>query len=222
MKLSSHDTPEARDWRKLMVREQLAARGIRDRRVLAAMLAVPRHLFCPPETALADAYGDSPLPIGAGQTISQPWMVADMLERLGLTGREDVLEIGAGSGYNAALLGRLARTVHSVELLPELAEAAGRRLAALGVANAHVHAGDGARGWPAAAPYDRIIITAAAPAVPEPLAAQLAENGLLLAPLGDRFLQQLQLFRQSAGGLVLCETSTPCRFVPLRGPLGFG
>ena len=205
-----------------MVREQLAARGIRDGRVLAAMLAVPRHLFCPPETDLTEAYGDYPLPIGAGQTISQPWMVADMLERLCLAGRENVLEIGAGSGYNAALLGRLARSVHAVELLSELAASAGRRLAALGAANVRVHAGDGAWGWPAAAPYDRIIITAAAPAVPEPLAVQLAEHGLLLAPLGDPFLQQLQLFRQGADGLVLCESSTPCRFVPLRGPLGFG
>jgi protein-L-isoaspartate(D-aspartate) O-methyltransferase len=210
----------AEEWRERMVQEQLAARGIRDLRVLAAMREVPRHRFCPPGTPLADAYGDFPLAIGLGQTISQPWMVAYMAAVLGLCGDESVLEIGTGSGYGAAVLAKLAARVHSVERLPELAERARERLAELGVANAFVHVGDGSRGWPADAPYAAVVVTAGAPTVPEPLKAQLRDGGRLTIPVGDRHVQELLLLRRCQDRFAE-EARGGCRFVPLLGQFGW-
>lgn len=215
------DTTETRAWRERMVAEQLAGRGVHDARVLAAMGAVPRHLFCPPGTDPADAYGDFPLGIGSGQTISQPWMVAEMVAELELRGTETALEVGTGSGYGAAVLGCLAATVHTVERLPELAAAAAQRLRALGAANVFVHVGDGSEGWPATAPYDAIVVTAAAPAVPAPLEAQLTDGGCLVIPVGARHVQELLRIRRH-GGRFVTEPRCGCRFVPLRGRFGWG
>jgi len=217
---SEFDTPEAQALRDRMVDAQIAARGIHDGRVLDAFRRLPRHVFCPPGTALADAYGDHPLPIGHGQTISQPFMVAEMTAMLCLTGTESVLEIGTGSGYQAALLGLLAATVHTVERLPELAATAAARLRELGLGNIHCHTGDGTEGWRAQASYDRIIVTAAAPAVPEPLAEQLAEGGTLIVPVGPRHVQQLAVVSRR-GNKLSTTHAEHCRFVPLIGQHGW-
>ncbi|MFA4945092.1 MAG: protein-L-isoaspartate(D-aspartate) O-methyltransferase [Lentisphaeria bacterium] len=203
-----------------MVRGQLLPRGIRDPRILEAMLTVPRHHFCRPGTPLAEAHADYPLPVGCGQTISQPYMVALMLECLELKGSERVLEIGTGSGYNAALLGRLAAQVVTVECIPELAAAARQRLAAEGCANVEVIAADGSGGWPAAAPYDGIVVTAAAPAVPPALAEQLAEGGRLAIPVGSLYLQDLIVVVRR-GERFAERLVCGCRFVPLRGRHGW-
>lgn len=213
------EPPEACELRNAMVREQLAGRGVADARVLDAMRGVPRHLFCRPGTPLADAYDDFPLPVGCGQTISQPWMVADMLERLELKGGETVLEVGTGSGYNAALLSRLAQRVVSMEIVPELAAAARRRLRELGFA-VEIVEGDGSAGWPPAAPYDAIVVTAGAPEVPPPLLEQLAEGGRLVIPVGGRDLQELTVIRRH-GSLYAVERACGCRFVPLTGRHGW-
>jgi protein-L-isoaspartate(D-aspartate) O-methyltransferase len=202
---------ELDESRRGMIQEQL--RGIRDSRVLAAMAAVPRHLFVP-ETLRHRAYEDMPLPIGSGQTISQPRMVAIMLEAAELQGNERVLEVGAGSGYQAALLSLLAREVYAVELLPELAELARRNLARAGIQRAHVITADGANGWPPAAPYDVIIVAAAASRIPEPLIEQLAPGGRLLIPVGPRRLQVLVRVRRGPNGLT-SEDLGGCAFVPL-------
>jgi protein-L-isoaspartate(D-aspartate) O-methyltransferase len=205
--------------RREMVERQLRKRGIRDERVLAAMLSVPRHEFIPPELA-GEAYSDRPLPIGHGQTISQPFMVAAMAEALGLSGGERVLEIGAGSGYQAAVLSLLAREVHTVEMHQDLAVDCGERLRRLGYANVQVHVGDGTLGWPDEAPFDAVVVTAAAPDVPPPLAAQLAEGGRLIVPVGTPDEQRLLLVDKQNGVL----TTRPlyhCRFVPLVGQYGW-
>ena len=160
--------------REQMVKEQIEGRGIKDRLTLAALREVPRHEFVP-EASAGEAYGDFPLPIGHGQTISQPYIVAFMTEALGLRGGERVLEIGTGSGYQSAVLANIAGTVYTIEIVPELAEEARERLARLGYRNVRVRAGDGYLGWPEAAPFDAIIVTAAAPRIPEPLKYQLAE-----------------------------------------------
>src|SRR5258708_31412118 len=165
-----------------MVERQLRKRGIRDERVLAAMFSVPRHEFVPAEFA-AEAYSDRPLPIGHGQTISQPFMVAAMAEALQLSGGERVLEIGAGSGYQAAVLSLLAREVHTVEMHEELAADSAQRLQRLGYTNVRVHVGDGTLGWPDAAPFDAIVVTAAAPEIPPPLAAELSNGGRMVIPV---------------------------------------
>ena len=167
--------------REAMVANQIEMRGITDPRVLAAMRAVPRHCFVP-EYQTKSAYRDSPLPIGQGQTISQPYIVALVTAELGLTGAEKVLEIGTGAGYQAAILGQLAREVITVERLSGLAKEAEALLAELGYDNVQVKVGDGTLGWPESAPYDAIMVTAAAPEVPEPLRWQLADGGCLLAP----------------------------------------
>ena len=205
--------------RRAMVEEQLRARGGFSARVLEAVAAVPRHEFVPAEWLHA-AYADKPLPIGDGQTISQPYMVAAMTEAAELTGRERVLEVGTGSGYQAAILSCLAREVMTIESQPRLAEAAAARLAILGYANLRVFQGDGTLGWPAAAPFDAIVVTAAAPDIPPPLVEQLAEGGRLVIPVGDTQQQELLVVRKAAGETTQ-ERRHYCRFVPLIGRYGW-
>jgi len=205
--------------RRLMVENQLRRRGVTNEGVLHAMATVPRHEFVPPFWT-NQAYADEPLPIGHGQTISQPYIVAAMVASLALTSSEKVLEIGTGCGYQAAIVSLLAREVHSVEILPDLAQSAAERLQRLGYFNVHVHCGDGTLGWPECSTYDAVLIAAAAPAVPEPLLRQLAEGGRLIAPVGDEHKQELQLTTKSEGQLIVRQ-SGPCRFVPLKGRHGW-
>lgn len=202
-----------------MVEHQLRRRGITAERVLQVMERVPRHRFLPrPDDP--GAYGDYPLPIGDGQTISQPYMVAIMTEALQLEGDEKVLEIGAGSGYQAAILSELAREVYSVERFPTLAQRARETLAELGYDNVTVVVADGSRGYPEHAPYDRIIVTAAAPKIADPWTEQLAEGGVLLAPVGDRWGQTLLRVTRREGKLEQ-ENFGGCVFVPLIGEHGW-
>lgn len=214
----SADAPDVQaDFASLraeMVTLQLERRGIDDPRVLDAMRRVPRHRFVPEDMA-PSAYGDWALPIGHDQTISQPYVVAFMTEALDLSGDESVLEIGTGSGYQAAILGELANEVRTIEIVEPLAESATRVLAELGHENVQVRAGDGYRGWPEAAPFDRIMVTAAPDHVPEPLLEQLAVGGLMILPVGGAD-QQLVLIRKSEDGLTQREV-LPVRFVPMTG-----
>ena len=203
-----------------MVKLQIENRDVRDSRVLEAMRRIPRHLFVPPGSR-ALAYDDSPLPIGQRQTISQPYIVAFMTQALDLRGGERVLEIGTGSGYQTAVLAELCREVFSIERIPELAEAAGNTLAALGYANVMLRVGDGSEGWLNAAPFDAILVTAAAPLIPPALRNQLADNGVMVVPVGDwRRSQEIMVARRN-GGAVTVERSIGCRFVPLIGTGGF-
>ena len=205
--------------RERMVNTQIAARGIRDPRVLAAMRKVPRHLFV--DEALKDqAYGDYPLPIGEGQTISQPYIVALMTEALELKGPEKVLEVGTGSGYQAAILAELARWVYSIERYPSLAQRAKRILEKLGYHNVIIKVGDGTKGWPEAAPFDAIIVTAAGPKIPEPLIAQLKDGGRLVMPVGDEWSQYLIKVTKKGDELIK-ENLGAVRFVKLVGEYGF-
>jgi protein-L-isoaspartate(D-aspartate) O-methyltransferase len=205
--------------RRAMVARQIRKRDIRSPRVLDAMESVPRHLFIPPEH-LPSAYNDSPLPIGEGQTISQPYMVAAMADALLLEAKERVLEIGAGSGYQAAVLSRLAREVIAVESQPALIPAARERLSRLGYSNVRIKEGDGSLGWPTEAPYDAILVTAAAPAIPAPLVEQLAEGGRLVLPVGT--LNEQQLVRViKRNGHTTEQALFACRFVPLIGRYGW-
>ncbi|MBN1824506.1 MAG: protein-L-isoaspartate(D-aspartate) O-methyltransferase [Endomicrobiales bacterium] len=198
-----------------MIEEQLKPRGIRDERVLAAMGKIPRELFVPLKFRDA-SYADHPLPIGSDQTISQPYMVAWMSELLKLTGREKVLEIGTGSGYQTAVLAELSKEVFTVERLPELSAAARKVLKELDYKNIFFAAGDGALGWSEHAPFDRIIVTAAAESIPRPLLEQLADPGRMLIPVGPRSMQQLVLVEKSEG--VVGKTALGgCVFVPLIG-----
>lgn len=206
--------------RERMVRFQLAGRGINDQRVLAVMGEVPRHWFCLPETLAADAYGDYPLPIGWGQTISQPLMVATMLQHMLLSGNETVLEVGTGSGYNAALLGRLALRVISLEIVPELVARAKVLLQSGGFSNVEVLQADGSQGWPAAAPYDAIVVTAGAPMVAGVLKEQLRVGGRLVIPVGNKMQQRVQVIQRTAEGFT-AEEFEECRFVPLYGKYGW-
>ncbi len=203
-----------------MVERQLRGRGIRDERVLEAMARVPRDLFVPP--ALRErAYRDAALPIGEGQTISQPFMVALICEQLELHGPERVLDVGTGSGYQAAVLAELAAEVHSIERIAALAASARDRLAEAGYADrVYVHVGDGSRGVPEHAPYDAIAVAAAAPRIPEALYEQLTSRGRLVIPIGDRREQRLDLIVRTAEGPVVMPT-VPSRFVPLLGEEGF-
>jgi protein-L-isoaspartate(D-aspartate) O-methyltransferase len=203
-----------------MVELQLRARGIDDERVLEAMARVPREEFVPPELR-ARAYDDAALPIGAGQTISQPYMVARICAELALRGRERVLDVGTGSGYQAAVLAELAAEVHSIERIPELAADASERLAAAGYAGrVHVHVGDGTRGLPEEAPFGGIAVAAAAPDLPETLYEQLEPSGRLVVPIGARWEQLLQVIVRTPEGPAVLRT-VPCRFVPLLGAEGF-
>ena len=203
-----------------MVELQLRARGIADRRVLEAMGRVPRDLFVPPGLR-GRAYDDAALPIGHGQTISQPYMVARICEELALLGGERVLDVGTGSGYQAAVLAELAAEVHSVERIPALAEQARERLAAAGYGErVHVHVGDGSRGLPDEAPFAAIAVAAAAPRPPEALYEQLELRGRMVVPIGGRWEQLLQVIVRTPEGPAVLRT-VPCRFVPLIGEEGF-
>ena len=202
-----------------MVEDQLRARDIVDQRVLDAMERVPRELFVPAGEQHR-AYADAALPIGHGQTISQPYMVARIAEALGLAGGEKVLDVGSGSGYQAAVLAELADEVHTIERIPELAERARANLAAAGYGGVRVHVGDGSRGLPDRAPFDAIAVAAAAPELPPTLYDQLEPRGRLVVPIGRRGVQRLEVIVRSPQGPAILR-SVPCRFVPLLGEEGF-
>jgi protein-L-isoaspartate(D-aspartate) O-methyltransferase len=211
------DTRESERLR--MVDYQIAARDVNDERVLSAMREIPRHLFVP-EPYRSAAYQDSPLPIGQGQTISQPYIVAKMTELLAVSPEDTVLEIGTGSGYQAAILGKLAREVITLERIPEVAEMAMKNLESLGISNVRVVVTDGTEGYPEKAPYNAILITASTPEVPRPLMDQLADGGRLVAPVGSRDLQELvRLVRK--GGDFIRESYGGVVFVPLLGKYGW-
>lgn len=211
--------PDFDALREQMVSQQLAARDISDQRVLDAVRALPRHRFVP-RSEQRHAYEDRPLRIGRGQTISQPYIVALMTQLLGLEGHERVLEIGTGSGYQAALLAHLAAEVHTIERHASLAERAAVVLDQLGLDNVHIHIGDGSLGWPEAAPYDAIIATAAAPRAPQALLDQLADGGRLVLPVGAGTRQSLQVWRRD-GDTLTHEDIVPVAFVPLIGEQGW-
>lgn len=203
--------------RARMVEEDIAGRGIRDPRVLRAMRQVPRHEFVLPEHRTA-AYEDHPLPIGHGATISQPFIVAYMSEALRVEPTHKVLEVGTGSGYQAAILSLLARQVYTIELVPELAENAARRLRRLGYLNVQVRVGDGYKGWPEAAPFDRIMLTAAPDDVPQELLDQLKPGGRLVAPIGKGLNQYLVAVDKKADGSIVRQRLLDVRFVPMVRP----
>ncbi len=205
--------------REKMVRTQLVPRGIRDERVLQAMRKVPRHRFVDPDMA-GEAYADHPLPIGDGQTISQPYIVALMTEALGLTGTEKTLEIGTGSGYQTAVLAELSKEVYTVERIRPLLERAEETLKGLGYRNVHFKAFDGTLGWPEHAPYEAAIVTAGAPAIPGPLKDQLAEGGRIVIPIGNRYSQELVKIIKTDEGFEE-EYLGGCRFVNLVGVHGW-
>ncbi len=205
--------------RERMVEEQLASRGIRDSRVLAAMAKVRRHLFVAEELR-SRAYDDNPLPIGEGQTISQPYMVALMVVALGLKGKEQVLEIGTGSGYAAAVLAELCGQVFSMEMVEDLAIRARAVLASLGYRNVSAQVGDGTLGWEEHAPYDSVVISAGAPCIPRPLLEQLRPGGCMIFPMGEKDLQTLVRIRKERGGLRE-EYLGECLFVKLLGTYGW-
>lgn len=205
------DEARLRGEREAMVQQQIAARGVQDAGVLAAMREVPRHRFVP-EHVRGLSYADRPLPIGDGQTISQPYIVAYMTEVLGVSRTHNVLEIGTGSGYQAAVLSRVARTVHTIEIVPELARRATATLQALGYDNVVVREGDGYAGWPEQAPFDRIMVTAAPQEVPRPLIDQLATGGRMVIPVGGSE-QWITIVEKTPRGVVQRRT-IEVRFVP--------
>jgi protein-L-isoaspartate(D-aspartate) O-methyltransferase len=213
------ETDPYRNEREEMVEFQIRARGVRDERVLAAMRKVPRHFFVPENWERA-AYEDRPLPIGEGQTISQPYIVAVMTEQLDLSPQDRVLEIGTGSGYQAALLAELAGTVISIERLPEIADRARENLARAGVTGVRVVVGDGTEGYPPEAPYDAVIVTAATPEIPGPLIDQLGKGGRLIAPVGPRECQDLIKLVKREGRVEKIPLGGVC-FVPLIGQFGW-
>lgn len=202
-----------------MVQEQIAGRGLTEPRLLAAFEAVPRHLFMPKKVRHM-AYSDRPLPIGFQQTISQPYIVALMTDMLHLQGGERVLDVGTGSGYQAAILAHMCEEVHTIEFVPQLAASAEELLRDLGLTNVHCHVGDGSRGWPAAAPYAGILVTAAAPKAPRPLLEQLAEGGCLIVPVGAPRRQTLEVWERH-GNEFEPRTVTNVAFVPLLGEHGW-
>ena len=201
--------------RREMVEHQISKRGIKSPRVLEAMLSVPRHEFVPAELR-GDAYADKPLPIGEGQTISQPYIVAFMTERLDPKPTDRVLEIGTGSGYQAAVLAELVAQVYTIEIIDNLAKRAAADLKRLGYTNVHVRSGDGYKGWPEAAPFDAIIVTCAPEKVPQPLVEQLKDGALMILPLGQTWDQQLVLLRKQ-GNKLDRRAVLPVRFVPMTG-----
>ncbi len=207
------------ELRNQMVETQIIRRGITDPRVIAAMRKVPRPLFLPPE-ARNYAYVDSPVKIGNGQTISQPYIVAFMTELLDAQPEDKVLDVGTGSGYQSAVLGELSREVHTIERFPELAGQAAKTLADLGFNNVHVHVGDGSKGYPPEAPYDRILVGAAAPDVPTALKLELADGGRLVIPVGSRFSQHLEIWDREGEDFKF-SNSIPVVFVPLVGEEGW-
>jgi protein-L-isoaspartate(D-aspartate) O-methyltransferase len=210
--------PFARE-RENMVSVQIAGRGIVDERILDAMRTIPRHNFVPKENQ-QNAYEDFPLPIGYQQTISQPYIVAFMTNILDLQGNDQVLEVGTGSGYQAAVLSLLVKKVHTLERIPELADKARQTLQELGVKNVEVHEGDGSMGWPQDAPYQAILVTAAAPAAPQALLDQLDIGARMIIPVGGQFHQVLELWRREKEGLK-SEAILPVAFVPLKGKQGW-
>lgn len=205
--------------RRRMVNEQIRARGITDERILSAFGKVPRHLFVD-EKERDNAYSDHPLPIGYDQTISQPYMVATMTSHLSLTGKERVLEIGTGSGYQAAILSLLTCEVYTVEKIEPLAEKASSILKELGITNVHIKIGDGSLGLPKDAPFDRIIVTAGSPDIPPPLVEQLDEGGIIVIPTGTRYTQELIVARKE-GDKLIKKRKGGCIFVPLIGRYGW-
>ncbi|ACD94809.1 protein-L-isoaspartate O-methyltransferase [Trichlorobacter lovleyi SZ] len=206
--------------RKRMVQEQIVGRGITTPRLLEVFQKVPRHLFVQ-EAMAVQAYSDGPLPIGEKQTISQPYIVALMTDLLELTGNDHVLEIGTGSGYQTAILASLVRRVWTIERIRPLAMQARKVLDTLHLLNVNIKVGDGTLGWPEEGPFDAILVTAGAPAVPETLAAQLAPGGRLVIPVGDESNQTLLRIRKAADGTLTQETGIGCRFVPLIGQQGW-
>jgi protein-L-isoaspartate(D-aspartate) O-methyltransferase len=219
MRVRSRVPPEQAQLRWEMVERQLRSRDIADERVLAAMERVPREVFVP-ESLRRRAYDDAALPIGGGQTISQPYMVAKICEALALHGDEHVLDVGTGSGYQAAVLAELAAEVDTIERRPELAELARQNLEAAGYERVRVHTGDGSRGLPERAPFDAIAVAAAAPELPQTLYDQLEPRGRLVVPVGQRGIQRLEVIIRSPEGPAVIR-SVPCRFVPLVGEEGF-
>ena len=219
MRVRSRVSPEPARLRREMVEQQLRSRDISDERVLAAMETVPRELFVP-ESLRRRAYDDAALPIGGGQTISQPYMVAKICEALALRGDEHVLDVGTGSGYQAAVLAELAAEVDTIERRPELAELAQANLQAAGYDRVRVHTGDGSRGLPERAPFDAVAVAAAAPELPQTLYDELEPRGRLVVPVGRRGIQRLEVIVRSPEGPAVIR-SVPCRFVPLVGEEGF-
>jgi protein-L-isoaspartate(D-aspartate) O-methyltransferase len=208
------DSPRARALRERLVASLVAGGDVKDNRVANAMRRVPRHAFVP-DAPLEEAYANFPLPIGFDQTISQPMVVAIMTEALWLAGRESVLEVGTGSGYQAAILGVLSREVFTIEIVAELAHRSSRRLADLGYTNVHVRAGDGYRGWPERAPFDRILVTAAPPVMPQALLDQLSDGGVLVAPVGPSPSAQTLLRYRKHSGRFEVDDLGAVAFVPM-------
>lgn len=211
--------PRSRELRERMIETQIVARGVRDRRVLDAIRRVPRELFVPSDH-IDQAYDDCALPVGPGQTISQPYIVAYMTQQIDAAGVDTVLEIGTGTGYQAAILAQLARRLVTVELDAGLSAAAEDRLRRLGISNVSFHVGDGSEGWREAAPFGRILVTAGCPTVPAPLVEQLEEDGVLIAPVGDTDAQSLVRIYKRAGK-VIESALIGCRFVKLIGHFGW-
>lgn len=212
---------DRQSWaRERMVEKDISPRGVKDERVLGAMLKVPRHLFVG-EGQRMNAYEDHPLPIGEGQTISQPYIVALMSEALKLTGQETVLEIGTGSGYQTAVLAELSARIYSIERIPSLTGKARKVLDSLGYKNVLVKLSDGTMGWEEYAPYDRILVTAGAPSVPEPLIEQLKPGGILVIPVGSNSLQELVVITRKEDGSISEDRMGTCVFVRLVGKHGW-
>ena len=213
-------TPDFEVMRKMMVEEQLIPRGIADKRVLDAFRKVPRHKFVP-EELWQNAYNDYPLPIGEGQTISQPYMVALMTQVLNLTGEEKILEVGTGSGYQAGILAELVQGVYSIERFQKLADVASDVFKRLGYKNIKIRVGDGTLGWEEQAPYDGIIVTAGAPGIPESLLKQLKEAGRMIIPIGSDGFGQILTLVEKIGKTIRTSEICGCMFVPLIGKEGW-